>query len=106
VHHDTGILLRCCIAALALAAGPVAAQTFGHLAGQERASNYATSVADATVTLSDGGTLEGEGVTPDELLLPSSQDITAGRDPVLSRAAALVGVAITAEEAGRLTRQP
>ncbi|MBA3559230.1 MAG: PDZ domain-containing protein [Gemmatimonadaceae bacterium] len=81
-------------------------RTFGHLAGQERAIYYATSVADATVTLSDGGTLEGEGVTPDELLLPSSQDITAGRDPVLSRAAALVGVAITAEEAGRLTRQP
>ncbi len=75
VQHDTGILFRCCITALALAAGPVAAQTFGHLAGQERAIYYATSVADATVTLSDGRTLEGEGVTPDELLLPSSQDL-------------------------------
>jgi len=39
-------------------------------------------------------------VTPDETILPTAEDLAAGRDPVLSRAAALCGVSIDAETAG------
>lgn len=79
-------------------------RTFNHKSGVERAIFYATSVADASVTMSDGSELEGKGVIPDELLLPSSQDLAAGRDPVLARAATLLGSPMTAEAAGRILR--
>lgn len=47
---------------------------------------YSASVTTGTLTMTDGATLEGVGVTPDELLLPSAADLAAGRDPVLARA--------------------
>ncbi len=41
------------------------------------------------------------GVTPDDIVLPSAQDLAAGRDPVLAHAADLMGVTVTAEQAGK-----
>jgi len=41
-------------------------------------------------------------VTPDELLLPTAADLAAKRDPVLARAAALVGVKLDPERAGSM----
>ena len=62
---------------------------------------YGVSITDADLIMADGKSLEHTGLTPDELLLPAAKDLAAGRDPVMSRAAALVGLKIEPEEAGK-----
>jgi carboxyl-terminal processing protease len=57
--------------------------------GLDRIVPYAISITNADVIMGDGQSLEKVGVTPDELLLPSPEDLAAGRDPVLARAIAL-----------------
>ena len=66
---------------------------------------YSTSVTDADVIFPDGSRLEKQGVIPDLLLLPTSEDLAAGRDPVLSHAAELLGVKIAPEKAWSLLRE-
>jgi len=63
---------------------------------------YGASITDADLIMTDGESLERTGVKPDELLLPTAADIAAKRDPVLSRAAALVGVKLDPEKAGSM----
>jgi C-terminal processing protease CtpA/Prc len=63
---------------------------------------YAASITNADVIMKDGKSLEHVGVMPDELLLPSAADLAAGRDPVLTRAAAIAGAAIEPEKAAAM----
>jgi C-terminal processing protease CtpA/Prc len=58
-------------------------------------------VTRADVILSDGRSLEHNGVTPDERVMPTAADIAAGRDPVLARAVELAGGKVSPEEAGK-----
>ena len=63
---------------------------------------YGASITEADVIMGDGKSLENGGVTPDALVVPGPADLAAGRDPVLARAAEMLGVKISAEEAGKL----
>jgi carboxyl-terminal processing protease len=63
---------------------------------------YHASVTRADLIMSDGTSLERIGVKPDELMMPASEDLAAGRDPVLARAIAMLGGAIDPAAAAAL----
>jgi C-terminal processing protease CtpA/Prc len=77
---------------------------FPHTIGIDRLVFFATTVTIGDVRMTDGGTLEHVGVTPDEIVLPTGADLAAKRDPALARAIAQLGGTITPEQAGRLYR--
>jgi C-terminal processing protease CtpA/Prc len=52
--------------------------------------------------MTDGKSLEHVGVTPDEMVLPTPDDLAAGRDPVLARAATVLGGTLDPLQAGRM----
>jgi C-terminal processing protease CtpA/Prc len=74
----------------------------GHQTGLDIVVPYAVSVTDADIVMVDGKSLEQNGVKPDELKLPTANDLAAKRDPVLAYALSLLNVTITPEEAGAL----
>jgi C-terminal processing protease CtpA/Prc len=60
------------------------------------------SVTVADLVMPDGGKLENVGVIPDELVLPTGDDLAAGNDPALARALTVLGVPTTPKQAGAL----
>ena len=73
-----------------------------HQMGVDRLIFYGSSITNADVLMSDGQSLEHVGVVPDELLLPTPEDMAARKDPVLARALELAGAKIDAVKAGAL----
>jgi carboxyl-terminal processing protease len=63
---------------------------------------YGFAVTSADLIMKDGKSLERTGVTPDELRLPTAEDLAAGRDPALAHAVSLVGITIDPVKAGQL----
>ena len=63
---------------------------------------YGASITVSDLIMSDGKSLEKVGVTPDEVRLPSPEDLAAGRDTVMSYATSLFGVTLDPLEAGKL----
>jgi carboxyl-terminal processing protease len=63
---------------------------------------YGASITEADLIMTDGKSLEKEGVLPDEMFLPAPTDLAAGRDTVLAHAVELAGGKITPEVAGKL----
>jgi C-terminal processing protease CtpA/Prc len=78
------------------------AKQYSHQVGVDTVAFYAVSVTDGDLIMTDGKSLEGQGVIPDELLLPTPADLAAKRDPVLARAMSLVGMNVSPEKAGAL----
>jgi C-terminal processing protease CtpA/Prc len=75
---------------------------YPHKSGIDVVAFWGVSITDADVIMSDGKSLEKVGVIPDEVILPTAADLAANRDPVLARAAELVGVKLDAQKAGSL----
>lgn len=77
-------------------------KSYDHQFGQDLLFFYGMVVTDADLIGPDGKSLEHVGVTPDELMLPTADDLATGRDPVLAHAAKLAGLELTAEKAGAM----
>ena len=75
---------------------------FPYKSGLDIVAFWGVSITDADLIMSDGKSLEKTGVTADETVLPTSADLAAKRDPVLARAAHLLGVKLDAAKAGLL----
>jgi len=78
-------------------------QTFDHMAAGERTGvKFATSVTVGDLIMTDGKSLEHAGVIPDEVILPTAEDLASDRDPVLARALEMCGLIATPEAAARM----
>jgi len=78
------------------------AKHYPYSQGMDTKIFYGFSVTDADLIMADGKSLENNGLIPDEVLLPTAQDLAAGRDPVLAHAAELAGLHFDPAEAGKL----
>ena len=77
-------------------------RVFPHFYGLDNRIGYAFSITVADLTMRDGRRIEKIGVTPDERILSTPLDLANKRDPVLSRAAELLGFKLTSDEAGKI----
>lgn len=75
---------------------------YSHQIGLETVVFYGVSVTDADLIMPDGKSLEVAGVSPDEVLLPTAEELRAQKDSVLSRAVAAAGSTLDPVEAGKL----
>jgi C-terminal processing protease CtpA/Prc len=71
-------------------------------AGVDTSVAYGMNITNADVIMSDGKSLERVGVTPDEIILPTGEDLAARRDPVMARALEIFGIKMSSDEAGKI----
>ncbi|MBI4851739.1 MAG: PDZ domain-containing protein [Acidobacteria bacterium] len=71
-----------------------------HQLGMDIVIFYGASVTELDLIMTDGKSLEHTGVVPDELLLPSANDLSLEKDPIMVRAVEILGKSISAEKAG------
>lgn len=83
----------------------VVSRFFPHVVGFQRVYEYATQISVMDLVMPDSSRLEGRGVTPDVPVLPTPPDLAAERDPAMSVALNLVGVALNATDAAQLFRE-
>lgn len=69
--------------------------------GAEFSIFYGLIITESDLIMADGQSLEGTGVVPDDVVLPTAQDLAAGRDPVLAKAVFLAGGLILPEDAAK-----
>lgn len=75
---------------------------FGMAQGINTKVFYGCSITDANLLMKDGKSLELNGVVPDEVVLPSAQDLQEGNDRALARAVQLAGATMDPAVAGKL----
>ncbi len=75
-----------------------AARIFPGVIGSVYGVYYAIEIAVARAVMVGGDGLEGKGVLPDEVCVPTADDLRAGRDPCLSKALELAGGGGSAEK--------
>lgn len=75
------------------------AQRYDHAAD---GAPFGVSITVANLIMSDGNSLEHIGVSPDELVLPTADDIANDRDSVLAHAAEISGAKLSAKDAAGL----
>lgn len=63
---------------------------------------YGVSVTSADILMADGVSLERRGVVPDDIQVPTPEDLAAGRDPVMAYAVRLAGGTIDPIAAAKL----
>jgi C-terminal processing protease CtpA/Prc len=63
---------------------------------------FGIEITFADLLMTDGKSLEKNGVMPDVVVLPSAADLASGRDPVLARAVEMAGGKLDAEDAGKM----
>jgi carboxyl-terminal processing protease len=68
-----------------------AAEIFPGYIGSVYAVPYAIEIAVARAVMVDGDGLEGKGVLPDDICVPTADDLRAAKDPCLNRALELAG---------------
>jgi len=73
---------------------------YDHQTGVGQVLYFGNSITVADLIMPDGKSLEKTGLVPDEIVLPTGADMASKRDPVLSRAAEILGVKIDPEKAG------
>lgn len=78
------------------------AMFFPRTEGIDTVTVYALEISVSDLIMGDGKSLEHNPVVPDEIALPTPDDLRAGRDPVLAHAVEETGGKMTPEEAGKL----
>lgn len=77
------------------------ARQYSEHIGTDTVIFFGASITEWDLVMADGKSLEHLGVTPDETVIPSAQDLASARDPVLARAAEILGVKLSVEDAGK-----
>ncbi len=78
------------------------AKRYSYKGGTDTVVFFGAQITAANIVMTDGKSLEHHGVVPDEIMLPTADDLANGRDPVLSHAVESLGGKLTPEAAGKM----